>query len=164
MKTKISSFLGVGGCLSCYVAMFPAILLEIVGILGLSQSAASSALNVYMASVLFQPVLLVSILFLIAGITKYGKLPVGLSVLGGIGIFISMNFSMREWLFTLSFAFVALAYFFAFRQTKATQLKFVFILLVAVVILGIVDMGRILFSFSSTQLPPPVNGMNTMTR
>lgn len=65
-----------------------------------------------------------------------------LSILDGIGIFISMNFYMREWLFTFSFALVVLAYFFALCQTKSPQLKFVFILLVAVVILGVIDVGR----------------------
>lgn len=141
-KTKSMSFLGVCGCISCYVAMFPAILLGIVGVLGLSQSQTASALNAYMASALFQPVLIVSILFLIAGIFRYGKSPLWLSILGGSGIFVSMNFYMHEWLFTLSFALIAFAYFLAFRQTKAPQLKFAFFLLTIVVILGVVDVGR----------------------
>lgn len=142
MKTKISSFLGVCGCLSCYIAMFPAILLGIIGILGLSQSRATSALNAYMASALFQPILIISILFLIVGIFRYGQASLWLSILGGIGIFVSMNFYMREWLFTLSFALIALAYFFALRQTRSPQLQFAFVLLTTVVILGIVDIGR----------------------
>lgn len=151
-KTKLTSFLGVCGCISCYVAMFPAILLGIIGVLGLSQSQTSSALNAYMTSALFQPVLIISILFLIAGIFRYGKSPLWLSILGGIGIFVSMNFYMQGWLFTLSFAFVALAYFLTLRQTKSPQLKFAFILLVAVVILGIIDMGRPIFT---KDLVPP---------
>lgn len=141
-KTKLTSFLGVCGCISCYVAMFPAILLAIIGVLGLSQSETQSALNAYMSSTLFQPVLIVSILFLIAGIFRYEKMLLQLSILGGIGIFVSMNFYMREWLFTLSFALVALAYYLALRRTKSPQLKFAFFLLTIVVILGVVDFGR----------------------
>lgn len=159
--------MGVCGCISCYVAMFPAILLGIIGVFGLSQSQTSSALNAYMASALFQPVLIVSILFLVAGIFRYGKFPLWLSILGGIGIFVSMNFYMREWLFTLSFAFVALAYFLALCQTKSPQLKFAFILLAAVVLLGVVDIGRAFATKNSTpsqtQLQPVNNNsMNTM--
>lgn len=141
-KTKLTSFLGVCGCISCYVAMFPAILLGIIGVLGLSQSQTSSALNAYMASALFQPVLIASILFLVAGIFRYGKSPLWLSILGGIGIFISMNFYMREWLFTLSFISISLAYLLAFLKTKSPQFKFAFVLLTAVVILGVIDIGR----------------------
>lgn len=141
-KDKLLSFFGVCGSLSCYFAMFPAVLLGIVGVLGLSQSSTASALNAYMVSALFQPILIVSIIFLAAGTIRYGKLPLWLSIIGGIGIFASMNFYMREWLFTLSFSFVAFAYFFAFRQTKTPQLKFAFFLLTAVVIFGVFDVGR----------------------
>lgn len=168
-KTKTMSFLGVCGCISCYVAMFPAILLGIIGVFGLSQRGAASALNAYMGSVLFQPILVVSILFLIAGIFRYGKLPVWLSILGGIGIFMSMNFYMREWLFTFSFALIALAYYFALRQTKSPQLKFAFVLLVAVVLFGVVDIGRSLVTKNSTLPQAPLqpinnNSMNTMNQ
>lgn len=119
---------------------------SIVGVFGLSQSNTLLALNAYAASPLFNPILIVSILFLVAGVFPYGKLPIGLSILGGIGIYISMNFYMREWLFTLSFAFVALAYFFALRQTKAPQLKTALILISVVIILGVIDIGRTAFS------------------
>lgn len=163
-KTKITSFLGVCGCISCYVAMFPAILLGVIGVLGLSQSSTTSALNAYMDSVLFQPILIVSIIFLVAGIFRYGKLPLWLSILGGIGIFISMSFYMQEWLFTLSFAFLALAYFFALRRTKAPQLKFAFILLAAVVIFGLIDIGRTFATKNSTpsQTQPQSTNSNSM--
>lgn len=168
-REKILSFLGVFGCASCYVAMFPAILFGAIGILGLSPSQAASALNAYMGSVFFQPILAISILLLIAGIFRYGKLPLWLSILGGIGIFVSMNFYMRERLFTLSFAFVALAYFFALRQTKSPQFKFAFILLLAVVLFGVLDISRSLAtkkSSASQAQPQPTNGnsMNTMDR
>lgn len=152
-KTKISAFCGVCGSLSCYVAMFPAILLGVVGIFGLSQSNALSALNAYAASVVFQPILIISILLLITGLLRYGKMPLVLSVLGGIGIFVSMNFYMREWLFTLSFALVAVAYLLAFRETKVPQLKIAIVFLVAVVLLGIVDIARLAFSAPSVQMP-----------
>lgn len=145
-KTKLTSFLGICGCISCYVAMFPALLLGVIGVLGLSTSAAAGALNAYMASVWFQPVLVVSILFLIAGIFRYGALPLWLSILGGAGIFVSMNFYMHAWLFTFSFALLALAYFLAYQKSRAPQLKFAFILLVLVVALGVVDIGRDAFA------------------
>ena len=148
--TKLTSFLGVCGCVSCYVAMFPAILLGVVGVLGLSQSSATSALNAYMASALFQPILVVSTIFLVMGVFRYGKISLWLSILGSIGIFVSMNFYMREWLFTLSFAFVALAYYLVLRKTKSPQIKFVFVLLVAVVLLGVIDIGRALATKNST--------------
>lgn len=145
-KTKISSFLGVCGCISCYIAMFPAILLGIVGIFGLSNAQTLGALNAYMGSVLFQPILIISILLLIIGLLRYGKTPIALSVLAGIGIFVSMNFYMKNWLFTLSFVILALAYYLAFRETKTQQLKIALVFLAAVVLLGVVDIGRTVFS------------------
>ncbi len=74
-KSRILSFLGVCGCISCYVAMFPALLLGLIGVLGFSQPSTVSALDAYMGFVLFQPILIVSILFLAAGMLRYGKLP-----------------------------------------------------------------------------------------
>lgn len=139
---KLRAFLGVCGCLSCYIAMFPAILLGIVGIFGLSSSQTLGALNAYMASVLFGPILIISILLLIIGLLRYGRSPLVLSILAGIGIFTSMNFYMRAWLFTLSFAVLALAYYLAFRKTKIPQLKIALAFLVVVVLLGVVDIGR----------------------
>lgn len=160
---KLRSFLGVCGCLSCYVAMFPAILLGLVGILGLSSSQTQNALNAYMGSVLFQPILIISILFLIIGLLRYGKTPLILSVIAGLGIFASMNFYMREWLFTLSFGILALAYYLAFQKTKAQTLKIALVLLIVVALLGILDLGR---SVLSTQSQPPIpsNSMDMMTR
>lgn len=139
---KLRAFLGVCGCLSCYAAMFPAILLGIIGIFGLSNAKTLDVLNAYMGSVLFQPILIISILLLIVGLLRYGKTPLVLSFLAGIGIFVSMNFYMRSWLFTLSFALLALAYYLAFRKTKTPQLKIALIFLIAVVLLGVVDIGR----------------------
>ncbi len=131
--------------------MFPAILLGIVGIFGLSSSRTLDGLNAYMGSMLFQPILIVSILFLIIGLLRYGKTPLVLSVLGGIGIFVSMNFYMTKWLFTLSFGILALAYYLAFRKSKASQLKVALALLLAVVVLGAVDIGRTTFSSPNPQ-------------
>lgn len=150
-KDKLLSFFGVCGCVSCYVAMFPAILLGIVGIFGISSSATLSGLNAYMGSALFQPILIISILFLVAGIVRYGAQPIVLSVLGGIGVFVSMNFYMREWLFTLSFIFISLAYLLVFLKTKAPQFKFALIFLAAVVLLGVIDIGRTAFSSPNPQ-------------
>lgn len=146
LREKLLSFLGVCGSVSCYFAMFPAILLGIVGVLGLSASATAGALNAYINSVLFQPILIFSILFLIIGLLRYGNAPLILSVVSGVGIFVSMNFYMRSWLFTLSFALLALAYFLAYRKSKSAQLKTALILISAVVALGVIDMGRTTFS------------------
>lgn len=165
-KTKIMSFLGICGCISCYVAMFPAILLGVIGILGLSQLSTMSALNAYTASALFQPILIVSIIFIIIGIIPYGKVALWLSTLGGIGIFMSMNFYMREWLFTSSFALIALAYFLVLRHTKTPQLKVAFVLLTIVVILGVIDTARS-FTIKTTTQPqtqPQLMNNNTMNR
>lgn len=159
-KDKLLSFLGVCGCISCYVAMFPAILLGIVGIFGISSSVTLGGLNTYMSSVLFQPVLIFSILFLVAGIVRYGAEPIVLSALGGVGVFVSMNFYMREWLFTLSFIFISLAYLLVFLKTKAPQFKFALIFLVAVVLLGIIDLGRSILPLPSE--PPSTNSMDLM--
>lgn len=148
---KLRAFLGVCGCLSCYIAMFPAILLGIIGIFGLSSSQTLGALNAYMGSVLFQPILIISILFLIVGLLRYGKTPLVLSILAGIGIFVSMNFYMRSWFFTFSFALLALAYFLAYRKSKSIQLKTALVLISAVVILGVIDIGRAAFSSPNPQ-------------
>jgi len=156
-KSKILSFLGVCGCLSCYVAMFPAILLGIVGIFGVSSSQTLNALNTYMGSVLFQPILIISILFLIIGVLRYGKIPLSLSIVAGLGIFVSMNFYMQEWLFTLSFVILALAYYLAFQKAKTGTLKIALVLLLAVVVLGIIDLGR-------SALSTPPNSMDMMTQ
>lgn len=155
---KLRSFLGICGCLSCYVAMFPAILLGIVGIFGSSSAQTLDALNAYMGSVLFQPILIISILLLIVGLLRYGKTPLVLSVLAGIGIFASMNFYMRAWLFTLSFGMLTLAYYLAFRRTKTPQLKIALVFLIAVVLLGVIDLGRSLLP--SPSQPPSTNGMD----
>ena len=164
---KLRAFLGICGCLSCYAAMFPAILLGIVGILGLSSAQTFDALNAYMGSVLFQPILIISILLLIIGLLRYGKTPLVLSILAGIGIFASMNFYMRAWLFTLSFGILALAYYLAFRKTKAQPLKIALVLLLAVVLLGAIDLGRFaissyLFSPSQPSIPPNPNNVDMM--
>lgn len=148
---KLRTFLGVCGCLSCYIAMFPSILIGIIGILGLSSTQTLDALNVYMGSVLFQPILIISILLLIVGLLRYGKTPLVLSILAGIGIFVSMNFYMRSWFFTFSFALLALAYFLAYRRSKSTQLKVALILISVVVLLGIIDIGRTAFSSPNPQ-------------
>lgn len=152
-RGRLLSFLGVGGSVSCYVAMFPAILLGIVGILGISRAATLNALTAYMGSFLFQLVLILSILFLISGVLKYGAQPVLLSLLGGLGVFASMNLYVSEWLFTLSFAFIALAYLFVFRKTKAPQFKFALVLLIMVVTLGAIDVARSARSAPTPHVP-----------
>jgi len=152
---KLRAFLGVCGCISCYVAMFPAILLGFMGIIGLSTSQTQNALNAYMSSIVFQPILIISILFLIVGLLRYGKMPLGLSIIAGTGIFVSMNFYMRSWLFTLSFGVLALVYYLAFQKTKAQPLKVALVLLIAVVVLGTIDFGRTLFSSHSFSNPTP---------
>jgi len=162
---KLRAFLGVCGCLSCYVAMFPAILLGIVGILGVSGSQTQNALNAYMGSVLFQPILIISILFLIISLLRYGRIPLSLSIVAGLGIFVSMNFYMREWLFTLSFGILALAYYLAFQKAKTQPLKIALVLLLAVVVLGVIDLGRSALSTPSpSQRSTPPNSMDMMTQ
>lgn len=163
---KFRAFLGVCGCLSCYVAMFPAILLGVMGIIGLSATRTLDALNAYMSSILFQPILVISILFLIIGLLRYGKISLILSIIAGLGIFVSMNFYMTEWLFTLSFGILALAYYLAYQKTKAQPLKITLVLLLVVVVLGVIDIGRTAFVSSSpgSTLPPaiPQNMMDMM--
>jgi len=159
---KLRTFLGVCGCFSCYVAMFPAVLFGIVGIFGISSSQTLGTLNAYRSSILFQPILIISILLLLVGLLRCGKIPLSLSVLAGIGIFASMNFYMKEWLFTLSFGVLVLAYYLAFQKTKAQQLKIALILLLAVVVLGVIDLGRAtLFSILPSQ-PANPNYMDMM--
>lgn len=142
VREKLFSVLGVCGCISCYFAMFPAILLGMVGVFGLSTASTRGALNAYMNSVLFQPILIASILLLVLGLARYGHIPLVLSGLSGLGIFVSMNIYMRSWLFTLSFLILAAAYYLAYRQSKSAQLKTVLVLIGTVVVLGIVDFGR----------------------
>jgi hypothetical protein len=162
---KLRAFLGVCGCLSCYVAMFPAILLGIVDIFGVSSSQTQNVLNAYMNSVLFQPILIISILFLIISLLRYGKIPLSLSIIAGLGIFVSMNFYMREWLFTLSFGILALAYYLAFQKAKTGILKIALVLVLAVVVLGVIDLGRSAFSAPSPSQPSTSpNSMDMMTQ
>lgn len=156
---KLRAFLGICGCLSCYIAMFPAILLGIVGIVGLSSSQTLGALNAYMGSVVFQPILIISILLLIVGLLRYGKIPLALSILAGMGIFVSMNFYMQGWLFTLSFGVLALAYYLALQKTKAQPLKIALILLLIVVAIGVIDLARLTLS---TKAPAQNNSMDMM--
>ena len=156
-REKLRAFLGVCGCLSCYVAMFPAILLGVIGIIGLSTSQTLNALNAYMSSILFQPILVISILFLIIGVLRYGKIPLILSIIAGLGIFVSMNFYMRGWFFTLSFGILALAYYLALEKSKTPQLKVALVFLLAVVVFGVIDLGRSALSTPSPSRPstPP---------
>lgn len=164
-KSKILSFLGVCGCFSCYVAMFPAILLGIIGIFGISNSQTLNALNAYMGLILFQPILIISILFLIISLLRYGKFPLSLSIVAGLGIFVSMNFYMREWLFTLSFGILALAYYLAFQKAKTGTLKIALVLLLAVVVLGVIDLGHSALSTPSPSQPSNFpNSMDMMTQ
>jgi len=145
--------------------MFPAILLGIVGIFGVSSSQTLNALNVYMGSVLFQPILIISILFLIISLLRYGRIPLSLSIVAGFGIFVSMNFYMREWLFTLSFGILALAYYLAFQKAKTETLKIALVLLLAVVVLGVIDLGRSALSTPSPSQPStPPHSMDMMTQ
>jgi len=162
---KLRAFLGVCGCLSCYAAMFPAILLGIVGIFGVSSSQTLNTLNAYMDSALFQPILIISILFLIIGLLHYGRIPLSLSIVAGLGIFVSMNFYMREWLFTFSFGILALAYYLAFKKTKTGTLKIALVLLLLVVVLGVIDLGRSALSAPSPSQPhTSPNSMDMMTQ
>lgn len=162
---KLLVFLGVCGCLSCYVAMFPALLLGIVGIFGLSSSQTQNILNAYMSSVLFQPILIISILFLIISLLRYGKIPLSLSIVAGLGILVSMNFYMREWLFTLSFVILALSYYLAFQKAKTRTLKIALVLLLAVVVLGVIDLGRSVLAAPSPSQPRiSPNSMDMMTQ
>lgn len=159
---KLRTFLGVCGCFSCHIAMFPAILLGIVGIFGLSSSQTLNALNAYMGSALFQPILIISILLLIVGLLRYGKTPLILSILAGLGIFVSMNFYMRGWLFTLSFGILALAYYLAFKKTGAQSLKITLVLLLAVAVFGVIDIGRSITQPTRSQPTIPSNSMDIM--
>lgn len=156
---KLRAFLGICGCLSCYIAMFPAILLSVIGVFGLSQSATSSALNAYLGSALFQPILIISVLLLVVGLLRYGKIPLALSILAGVGIFASMNFYMQGWLFTLSFGVLALAYYLALQKTKAQPLKIALTLLLIVVAVGVIDLARLTLS---TKAPAQNNSMDMM--
>lgn len=153
---RMVAFLGICGCVSCYVAMFPAMLLGIVGTVGISSSTSIPLLNAYMDSVLFQPILILSIFFLIAGLLPSGARPIIVAVLGGLGVFVSMNVYMSEWLFTMSFSLISLAYFLAFRKTKAPQLQFAIVLLLAIVTLGVMDIVRSVFSAPPPHIPADV--------
>ena len=161
-RGKLLPFLGIFGGVSCYFVMFPTVFLVIVGIFGLSTISTISALNTYMNSIVFQPILIISTIFLIVGLLRFGNLPLGLSIASGIGIFMSMNFYMRSWLFTFSFAILALAYFLAYRKSKSSQLKYALVLIAAVVVLGIVDLGRETFSQSLTPIDTPTKDFTIM--
>lgn len=65
-----------------------------------------------------------------------------------------MNFYMREWLFMLSFIILAFAYFMAYQKSKLLQLKMALVLVVAVVLLGAIDVARTSLSSSFQQTSP----------
>lgn len=90
--------------------MFPLSLVGIVGLLGISSLGLIPALNAYMASPFFQPVLILSILLLIFATLPLGKITSALSLAAGILIFISMNLYMQAWLFLLAFFILGAAH------------------------------------------------------
>lgn len=162
MKQKLLTFLGVCGCASCYVAMFPAILVGLVGVLGISTIGITLLLTSYQNSFLFLPIFIVSLIFLVLSVVRFGKVPLLLTLFGSISVFASMTFYMQQWLFTLSFALIALGYFLAYRKTTSMPMKLGFALLVLVVFIGILDIGRVLFLTSQPTINQPVNQMNRM--
>jgi hypothetical protein len=102
---------------------------------------------------------------LIISLLRYGRIPLSLSIVAGLGIFVSMNFYMREWLFTLSFGILALAYYLAFQKVKTQPLKIALVLLLAVVVLGVTDIGRSALSTPSPSQPSTSpNSMDMMTQ
>lgn len=159
---KLRAFLGVCGCFSCYVAMFPAMLVSLVGVLGVSTVGIAGLLNAYQQSFLFQPIFIISLVFLLLTVFPYGKTSFLVTLIGSTGVLISMNFFMRQWLFTLSFALIALGYFLAYRKTGSMPMKLGFALLIFVVFIGILDIGRSLFLASQKETSQPVNQMNGM--
>lgn len=162
MKERLLTFLGTCGSLSCYTAMFPTILVSLVGALGISTIGITGLLATYQQSFLFQPILIISLVFLLLTVFPYGKIPFLITVIGSTGVFLSMNFYMQQWLFTLSFALIALGYFLSYRKINSKHLKLGFILLILVVFLGILDMGRDLLLVPKTT--QPVNQMDQMMR
>lgn len=159
---KLRAFLGVCGCFSCYVAMFPAMLVSLVGVLGVSTVGITGLLTVYQQSFLFQPIFIISLVFLLLTVFPYGRTSFLVTLTGSTGAFVSMNFFMQQWLFTLSFALIALGYFLAYRKTGSMPMKLGFVLLILVVFIGILDIGRVLFFTSQSKINQPVNQMNGM--
>lgn len=164
MKQRILSFLGICGCASCYVAMFPAILVGLVGVLGISTIGITHTLISYQNSFLFLPIFIVSLIFLVISVIRFGKIPIVLTLLGSIGVFASMTFYMQQWFFTISFALIALAYFLSYQKTKMSSLKLSFLLLMLVVVIGAIDAGRGLLVKPSSKTTQPVNQMDGMTK
>lgn len=163
-KQRFLRILGICGCTSCYVAMFPAILVGFIGVFGLSTIGVARLLTSYQNSFLFFPIFIISLIFLIASVFRFGKTPLLLTLLGSIGVFVSMTFYMQRWLFTLSFALIAVSYFLSYRKTKMNSLKLGFILLMLVVFLGIIDTGRGFLTKSPQSVNKSVNQMNGMTK
>ncbi len=139
MRRRILTWLGIVGSASCYVAMFPLSLVGILGLLSISSSAVIPALNAYMVSPLFQPILLFSIVLLIVGMVPFGKTATALSIAAGVLIFVSMNVSMRPWIFLFSFFVLAVARIvgmyqreraFSFQALLVSALPFILIALI----------------------------------
>ena len=106
---KFASWLGIVGASSCYLAMFPLSVVAILGIVGISATGILFALNTYMVSVLFQPVLFLSLALLVIGAIPWGLIPTTLALLAGLLIYLSMNIYIKAWLFLLAFLLLALA-------------------------------------------------------
>ena len=164
MNQKLLAFLGIGGSLSCYIAMFPMLFISLLGALGISSTGILAMLTAYQQSFLFSPVFLASLLFLLIAVIPYGKTPLFLALVGSLGVFTSMTFFMQQWLFILSFAVVALAYFLSYRKSRSMPLKLGFILLMFVVFIGILDMSRVFLVAPSSDKNQPVDQMERMMR
>lgn len=164
MRQKLLPFLGIGGSLSCYVAMFPVLFVSLLGAIGISSTGILAMLTAYQQSFLFLPIFLVSLLFLLIAIIPYGKAPLFLTLVGSSGVFTSMTFFMQQWLFILSFAVIALAYFLSYRKSRSMPLKLGFILLMLVVFIGILDISSVFLVSPSSDKDQPVNQMERMMR
>lgn len=164
MKQKLLTFFGVCGCLSCYAAMFPVLFIGLFGVLGISSISILGITTTYQHSVLFLPIFIISLAFLLLPILPYGKTAIFLAVVGCIGIYASMTFYMQQWLFTISFALVTISYFLAYHKTKSMSLKLSIFLLLLIVLLGVVDTGRLYLVRQSAESVPSGGTMNQMMK
>ncbi len=116
LRSKLLSWLGIGGCISCYVAMTPATILGIVALTGISAAGAAAALAAYTSSSLFVPILVLSVILLVAGTLPRGRPAAIVAVLAGIAIVASMTVFFDNRLFLTGFLLLAAAQLLGLRR------------------------------------------------
>lgn len=144
-KTKLTSFLGICGCVACYATMFPLALLGLLGVFGISIVGIAPTLAAYAASPWYGPIFFVSLTLIVVSAYTLGTAAFALSLVAAGIMVVGMTLYMKPWLFVVAFAFLTLAQVWGqYRRAGAWTTKKIlastwpFIAVTALLLLGIV--------------------------